>query len=107
VKKIIKTEKKIKYFFVRLKQEIKILDLALTLNKIRSPVIKTHLRLFNATERNNRRKKDAVNIIIKSLSALILPLTAAIFKIKIVIIIIISIRPTDKLDSGLDLTLDK
>jgi hypothetical protein len=74
---------------------------------VRPPVIRTQLKLFNVIKRNNKRKKDAVNIIIKSLNTLILPLTAAIFKIKTVVIIIIFMRPTDKLDSGLDLTLDK
>jgi hypothetical protein len=107
VKEVVETEERMEHFFDRPERQTEISDLASSLNEVRPPVTGTQLKLSDTTERNDRHKEDAVDIITKSLSALTLSLTAAVSKMEAAATMMTSARPMDKPDSGLDPALDK
>jgi hypothetical protein len=107
VKEVVETEERMEHFAVRPERQTEISDLAASLNEAKPPVTGTQLKPSDTTERNGRQKEDAVDIITKSLSALTLPLTAAVSRMEAAATMMTSARPMDRPESGLDPALDR
>lgn len=107
VKGIVETEEMMEHFFVRPERQTEIADLASSLNEVKPHATGAQLQLSNTAEKKDRQKDDAVDIITKSLSALTLPLTAAVSKMEAAVTTMSSTRPIDNPVSGLDPALDR
>jgi len=108
VKEVVEREEMIEHFFVRPERQTEISDLASSLNDVKPPVTGVQPKPSNTTEKKEREKEDAVDIITKSLSALTLPLTAAVSKMEAAAATMTaSTRPIDKPNAGFDPALDR
>jgi hypothetical protein len=96
-----------KYLLARPERRTQLSDLASSLDEVKPSVTEAQLKLSDTTERKDRQKEDAVDIVTKSLSALILSLTAAVTRMEAAATMMTSARPMDKPDSGLDPALDR
>jgi peptidoglycan biosynthesis protein MviN/MurJ (putative lipid II flippase) len=65
------------------KRQTNILNLAKSLNKIKISIKKFEVHFFSSIKRKSQNK-DTIKLLIKSLNALTLPITAIIFKIEVI-----------------------
>ena len=107
VKEVVETEEMMEHFFVQPERQTELSDLASSLNEVKLPVTETQKKPSDTKERKDKQKEDAVDVITKSLSALTLPLTAAVSKMEAAATMMSSTRPNDKPGSGLDPALGK
>jgi predicted aspartyl protease len=107
VKRVVEAEEAAERYRVRPERQTEISDLASSLNESKPPATGIQGKLSNTTERKDRQKEDAVDMITKSLSALTLPLTAAVDKMEAAVTMMSSMKPIDTPGPGLDPALDK
>jgi hypothetical protein len=104
VKTIIKTKEIIEYFIIQPKRQTSILNLAESLNKIKTTIKKSEIYFFSSTERKSQ-SEDTVKLFTKSLNALTLLITAVIFKMKAIVVNISFNRQKFVNKSGIKLNL--